>query len=131
MLLEIGLMKEVRPRQGFTLIEVLVAMVVLSVGFLAVFKASAQSLRTANSVQQRQIQHWVGMQAMNAIIAGTIKIENSNQEIFKETNMLGKTWRWHAFLTDTELASIKKITVEIEEGEQLVGFRVESKGLAK
>jgi general secretion pathway protein I len=121
-------MREAKRRHGFTLIEVLVAMVVLSVGFLAVFKASAQSLHTVNAVQERQIQHWICMQAMNAIIAGTIKIQNSNNEIFNKTNMLGKDWRWHAFLKDTEVASIKQITVETDEGGQVVGFIVQPIG---
>lgn len=101
--------------KGFTLIEVLVAMVILAVAFLAVMKASTQSIVSIRHVENRQIAYWVGLQAMNAILAGTMNIQNSEKSQQNITSMLGRDWAWQAKLSNTDNPLETRVDVNVVE----------------
>ena len=91
--------------KGFTLIEVLIALVIISVALTAIIKATSQNIRDTAYIQDKMIAHWVGLQAMNEYRAKITK--SANQAI--DVTMLGKEWRWKQTTMDTPNPNIKKI----------------------
>ena len=87
-------MKKLKYNTGFTLLEVLIAMVIMAIAFTAVLKVTSNNIANIYRVENRTIAHWVGVQAMNAIIAGTVVMHANSIEM--KTNMLGKEWHWQA-----------------------------------
>lgn len=53
--------------KGFTLIEVMVALVILSIGLGALMVASTENIRTYQKLQDRMLENWVSIQAINLI----------------------------------------------------------------
>jgi type II secretion system protein I len=65
-----------QKQAGFTLIEVMVALVVLSIGLGALIASSTQNIRVYQKLQQRYIQSWVSLNLVNQIQMQHIKISN-------------------------------------------------------
>ncbi len=93
---------------GFTLIEVLIALAIISIALTAMIKATSQDIRDTSYLEDKMIAHWVGLQVINEVRADIIKSNQSN-----ETDMLGKKWRWKESLIETPNPHIKKITVTV------------------
>ena len=54
-------------QKGFTLIEVMVALVVLSIGLGALMVASSENIRTYQKIQDRMLESWVSTQAVHLL----------------------------------------------------------------
>lgn len=63
--------------QGFTLIEVMIALVVLSIGLGALIASSTQNIRVYQRLQQRYIQSWTSLNLINQIQLQQIKLSNT------------------------------------------------------
>jgi type II secretion system protein I len=63
--------------KGFTLIEVMVALVVLSIGLGALIASSSQNIRVYQRLQQRYIQSWTSLNLLNQIQLQQIKLSNT------------------------------------------------------
>ena len=94
---------------GFTLIEVLIALVIISVALTAIIKATSQNIRDTAYIQDKMIAHWVGLQAMNEARANITKSANQVSDI----TMLDKEWRWKQTTIDTPNPNIKKIDITV------------------
>lgn len=97
-------------RNGFTLIEVLLALAVVAIALTALLKASSQNVIHMNQLKEKSISHWVAMQGIAAIQLGLIPIQ-PNQEISQVTTMLGQRWYWRAKLSATPIKTTQQITI--------------------
>lgn len=117
-----------KNNQGFTLIEVLLALAVLAIALTALFKATAQNVSQTHRIKEKTISHWVAMQGVAAIQLGLIPIM-PNQEITQVTTMLGQQWYWRATLTPTPVKSMEQINIRVSNkqsgpfGDLLIAFR--------
>jgi general secretion pathway protein I len=98
---------------GFTLIEVLIALVIISIAMTAVIKATSQNIRDTLYLQNKMIAHWVGLNTVNGIRAGVIKLSVQADNIEETSQMLGEKWAWKAALLPTPNKSIWKIKVTV------------------
>lgn len=81
-----------RTHQGFTLIEVLVALAVLTIALAAVMRAISQSIDTSASLRDRTISMWV---AQNRLVTHQIQRDFPALDTTEgESEMAGKVWRW-------------------------------------
>jgi general secretion pathway protein I len=97
---------------GLTLIEVLIALAIISIAMTAVIKASSQNIRSTAYLQNKTIAMWVGQQALNEVRAGVLKLPNSDTT--KETtNMLGHEWYWEVDQAETPNKRINQIRVRV------------------
>ena len=86
---------------GFTLIEVLAALVIVSLGMLGVIEAVTQTASNSTRMRDRTIAHWV---AMNQLTAA--RLESRALDIAKtsdEVEMAGRRWRWTMEVSETPL----------------------------
>lgn len=83
--------------QGFTLIEVLIALVILAISLTAVSYAISRNAQNSTYIDQKMAAHWV---AMNVISKAQVEAENPNFIIAAQTSgsaaMLNHTWYWTA-----------------------------------
>lgn len=95
---------------GLTLIEVLIALAILSIALTAVIKSASQNIRNTAYLQNRTIATWVGTHVINSIRMGVIKIEN---ELSANDQTLGQNWTWKASVHTTPNPHIKQINVDV------------------
>ena len=108
---------------GFTLIEVLLALAIIAIALTALLKATAENVAHTQRIKEKSISHWVAMQGVTAIQLGLVSI-NLNQEITQVTTMLGQRWYWRAKLTLTSVKPMQQINVTVS-GQQAGPFRDE------
>ncbi len=98
---------------GLTLIEVLIALAILSIALTAVIKSTSQHIKNTIYLQNRMIATWVGTYVINSIRIGVIKIPNAPDQLSEENQTLGQNFTWEAMLDSTPNPRIKRISVDV------------------
>jgi general secretion pathway protein I len=101
--------------QGFTLLEVLAALVIISLGMLGVIEAVGQTASNSTRMRDRMIAHWVGMNRLTAV-----RLEPRPPKVDKtsdEVEMAGRRWRWTMEVTETPVQSLRRIDIRVAEAE--------------
>ena len=113
---------------GFTLIEVLLALAVIAIALTALIKATAQTVANTSHIKDKSIAHWVAMQGVSMIQLGLLTVPN-NQEVSQVTNMLGQRWYWRARIQPTPIPHMQKISITVSQqasgpfGDALIAFK--------
>lgn len=105
---------------GFTLIEVLIALVILSIALTAIIKSTSQNIKDTLYVQKKTIALWVGNQVMNEIIVGLRKPPTAPDTLKDTTTMLNEEWTWEASLKPTPNQHIQEINVDVFQHTHLI-----------
>lgn len=113
--------------RGFTLIEVLVALGVLSVGVIALLKVQGESAAATTAVRERLLAE---------IVAENLAVDAVSQPTppepgvtTGETSMAGKPWRWTRTIAPTADREITRVEVAVKTADtettaaSLVAFR--------
>ena len=95
---------------GFTLIEVLLALAIIAIAFTALLKATSQDIVGTRRIKDKMISHWVATQAVQLIQLGLVKITPA-QTINEVTTLFNEKWYWRASLEPTPIATIQKIHI--------------------
>lgn len=101
--------------RGFTLLEVLAALVIVSLGMLAVIEAVGQTASNNTRMRDRVIAHWVAMNKLTQT-----RLEPSPPKIDKtsdQVEMAGRRWRWTMEVTETPVQSVRRIDITVAEAE--------------
>ncbi len=95
---------------GFTLIEVIAALMIFSVGIIGLINMNTQSVRTVNILEDRFV---AGVVADNVIVEARreqrLEIGSSQGQ---ETS-LGREFEWSRDITSTEMENFFRITVRV------------------
>lgn len=108
-------MKTVNLKQnqtGFTLIEILIALAILSIALTAIIYGTSRNIKDTTYLQNKTIATWVGTDVINQLRANVLTLAEG-EEVEKETEILNSTWAWRAKVTATENNRIKKISVTV------------------
>ena len=112
--------------RGFSLIEVLVALVVLTIGVTAALSLSSKNIDNVSALEQRTVGHWV---AQNLLVQTTIQPDTTETDTQGMTQMAGRVWYWQRAVEPTLDDSILRVTVSVFADEayedslsQLVGY---------
>lgn len=97
--------------RGFTLIEVLAALIIVSLGMLGVITAIGQTASNTTYLREKTVAHWV---AMNRLTEARLqrappKVDKTSDEV----EMAGRRWRWTMEVTQTPVESIRRIDVRV------------------
>lgn len=98
---------------GLTLIEVLVALAIISIAFTAILIANSQHLRNTSYLEKKMTATWVASNVLNQITAGIMTIPADPIE----TNMLDKQWLVQV-AQQPATGSIKKISVSVRDARE-------------
>lgn len=114
-------------RGGFTLVEVLVALAVLTIALAAVMRALAQSIDTSASLRDRTLAMWV---AQNRLATHQVQRDWPDLDTTEgSADMGGREWRWREQVVAAPgEASLRQIHIEVRAASgpqplaRLIGF---------
>ncbi|MET0532707.1 MAG: type II secretion system minor pseudopilin GspI [Steroidobacter sp.] len=100
---------------GFTLIEVAVALIVVSLGMLAVIETVGGSARNTSYMREKTVAHWVAMNKLTEVrlLPSAPALDKSSDEI----EMAGRKWRWTMEAKQTPVESIRRIDISVRPAE--------------
>lgn len=97
---------------GFTLIEVLLALVVIAIALTALLKATSQNTQFTQRLKEKSMSHWVAMRAVAAIQLGLVN-PVLNQETTESIQMAGQTWYWRVYITPSPIQNMQQISIRV------------------
>ena len=97
-------------KSGFTLLEVLIALVILSVAFSAIFLALSASTKQLIYLRDKTAAQWVGLNAIAKVQLQQIAQNGSAEGI---ENQMQTNWHWQVRLTPTPDKNTFLITVVV------------------
>ncbi len=101
-------------RQGFTLIEMLVALAVFSLAALALLNLSGENTRSAARVETR---------TLGGVVAENLAVEAATLPVIGEgttdglVELAGRRWRWTRIVSPTGVAGLLRIEVRVRDAE--------------
>ena len=87
--------------QAFTLLEVLVALAVASIGLAAVIKVAGGNAYNAQYLQERTLAQWVAMNQL-AVVQGLNGLPDKGKTSGQE-DLGGRTWYWRQEVKDAPI----------------------------
>lgn len=102
----------VSRHSGFTLIEVLIALAVIAIAFTALLQVNLRHIKTAEHLEARMIQSWIGQQAIAMIQLGLIPA-NTLHNTTQITTLFQQKWYWRAIQKPTQFATIQRIEIQL------------------
>lgn len=101
--------------RGFTLIEVIVALIVVALGMLGVIQAVSQTAGNSSYLRDKTVAHWV---AMNRLTEARLqKTAPAVAKSSDEVEMAGRKWKWTMNVTQTQVETIRRIDVSVRPAE--------------
>lgn len=100
--------------RGFTLIEVLVALVIVAVGMSALMSALSSSARTVTYMQDKTFAEWV---ALNQIALVRLQLTQGQLPPTEKTNgeieLASRTWVWRQEVVRVQVPGLVRIDVKV------------------
>jgi general secretion pathway protein I len=98
-------------KQGFTLLEVLVALAILAIGLAALIKVSTFNAENASYLRDKTLAHWV---AMNVVTG--VQVRREWLEIGKKEGtvmMADRDWYWLLRVSETVDEELRRLDVQV------------------
>jgi general secretion pathway protein I len=96
---------------GFTLIEVVVAMAILGIGMLAVFKTIGDTVHNVDELRDRSFAEWIADNRITEIrVSGEMP---SVEETAGEVEFAGRQWHWLTKVSQTQVRGLRRIDVSV------------------
>jgi general secretion pathway protein I len=110
--------------KGFTLLEVLVALVILAVASAGLIGAAGQSIQQLNRLQEKTFAGWVASNKLAELRAAGLPSNGVSDET---ADMAGQSWKIHIAVSDTPQPDIRKAIIEVRtagdiEAADMTGF---------
>lgn len=97
--------------RGFTLIEVVVALAILGIGMLAVFKTIGDTVHNVDDLRDRSFAEWIADNRITEIrISGEMP---SVEETAGEVEFAGRQWHWLSKVSQTQVQGLRRIDVSV------------------
>ena len=106
---------KLRYQDGFTLIEVLVALVVLSLSMVAVIQLTSNHIRTMSELEKRVIASWVASNHLSEVRFKSKSEGLSQGNDSERVKMGGRNWRSRLSVSETEVENVFLVEVEVSE----------------
>lgn len=97
--------------RGFTLIEVLAALVIVSLGMLGVIQAVSQTASNSVYLRDKTLAHWIAMNRLTEV-----RLAQAAPALSKTSDELdyaGRRWRWTMEVQETAVESMRRIDVRV------------------
>jgi general secretion pathway protein I len=100
-----------RKSGGFTLVEVVVALAIVAIGMLAVFKTIGETVNNVSTLRDHTFAAWIADNRISEIrISGQMP---SVDETAGEVEFAGRRWHWITNVSQTQVAGLRRIDVSV------------------
>lgn len=97
--------------RGFTLVEVVVALAIVAIGMLAVFKTIGDTTHNVSDLRDRSFAAWVADNRITEIrISGEMP---SVEQTAGEVEFAGRRWHWVTRVSQTQVKGLRRIDVSV------------------
>jgi general secretion pathway protein I len=103
------------PSGGFTLVEVLVALMVVAMGLAALMVAVSGTARTSGYLRDKTLAQWMALNRLSEVRLNLTKFgQNADTG---EINFANRTWHYDTRYFDTSIATMKRVVVRVYAGD--------------
>ncbi|MGB5103071.1 MAG: type II secretion system minor pseudopilin GspI [Steroidobacteraceae bacterium] len=104
-----------RTHRGFTLIEVLAALVIVALGMLGVIEAVTQTARNGTYLREKTLAHWIAMNLVTErrLLGSPPEVGVTSDEL----EYAGQRWRYTVTVTQTQVESLRRMDVSVRAAE--------------
>jgi general secretion pathway protein I len=122
-------LKLARRAGGFTLVEVLVALVIVALGLTALMVAVNGTARTSGFLRDKTLAQWIALNRLTEVRLNVVKFGQNTDT--GELDFGNRKWHYDTRYFDTSIASMKRVVVRVYLGDaktkgnpvaQAVGF---------
>ena len=103
-----------RLSRGFTLVEVLVALVVVALGLTALMVAVSGTARTSGYLQDKVVAQWIALNRLSAVRLTVNRLGDTHDT--GELDFANRKWHYDTRYFDTTVPSMKRIVVRVWAG---------------
>ena len=97
--------------RGFTLVEVVVALAIVAIGMLAVFKTIGDTVNNVSELRDRSFATWIADNHITEIrVSGEMP---SVEETAGELEFAGRRWHWLTKVSQTQVEGLRRIDVSV------------------
>jgi general secretion pathway protein I len=101
--------------RGFTLVEVLVALLVVVMGMAALMIAVSSTARTSGMLRDKTIAQWIALNRLAEIRLNLTKFGQNND--IGELDFGNRKWHYDTRYFDTSINSMKRVVVRVYPGD--------------
>jgi len=102
----------VKAPRGFTLIEVLVALVIVALGMSALLESLGSAADTATWLRDKTFAQWIGFNQLETLrLSGQLPSDGTSDG---ELDYAGRHWRWRQIVSDLGFPGLFRIDVKVE-----------------
>lgn len=108
-------MRHAAVSRGFTLVEVLVALVVVALGMGALLAALTSAAGQTAQLRQRMLAQWVGLNLL-----ATARLQAAPPSLGKSdgsVELAGQRWRWQQQVLDAGMAELRRVELTVRAGD--------------
>ncbi len=104
-----------KPSRGFTLIEMLVALVILAVASIALYGRSGQAVSTLYALEQRTMANWIAQDHLTRLRLNQrfsedpVSTGRDSEDLFA----VGRLWTIDVDVSDTEVETMWRVEVSV------------------
>jgi general secretion pathway protein I len=103
------------PAAGFTLVEVLVALIIVTIGLAALMITVSSTARTSGILRQKTLAQWMALNRLTEVRLNLAKFGQNTDT--GEINFANQTWHYDTRYFDTSFPSMKRVVVRIYAGD--------------
>lgn len=100
-----------KQQRGFTLLEILMALVFIALPMAAIVQAVGNYVYDASYLKQKTIAHWVAMNKLTELQV-TRQWPNTG-DADGTTLMVGEAWHWQYSVSNTPEATMRRVDIEV------------------
>lgn len=104
-------MRAIRSAHGFTLVEVLVALVIVGLGMAALLGTLNSAATTAGYLQDKTLAEWIALNQISKMRLSSQAPSKGNSD--GEVDYAGRKWKWTQNVDDMQIPGILKIDVKV------------------
>src|SRR5580698_1894043 len=100
---------------GFTLVEVLVALMVVAMGLAALMVAVSGTARTSGYLRDKTLAQWMALNRLSEVRLNLNKFGQNTDT--GELRFANRTWHYDTRYYDTSIATMKRVVVRVYAGD--------------